>query len=228
MDIKSCGQNQQKLIYTAGPYRAPTESGVVAHIRNAERVAVQLWQAGFAVICPHKNTSLLGGLTDDSVWLTGDLTMLRRCDAVCTISGWTRSEGAQAEVTEAARCGIPVLHSVAQVVEWPDAVCGSSVLAEAQKLVDGDRNTTYGHPLDDFTRTAALWSPIVGVEVTAEQVGACMIAVKLSRECHRPGRDNRVDIAGYAECLQAVHDGRERQHDAGNERATCAGDRSDA
>lgn len=31
-----------------------------------------------------------------------------------------------------------------------------------------------------------------------------MIAVKISRECHRPKRDNRVDIAGYAEVLDMV------------------------
>ena len=37
----------------------------------------------------------------------------------------------------------------------------------------------------------------------------CMIAVKISRECHRPKRDNRVDIAGYAEALDMVVNYRE-------------------
>lgn len=77
-----------------------------------------------------------------------------------------------------------------------------SVLNEAQRLVHGDRNASYGHPLDDFRRTAKMWSAILGVEVRPEQVGLCMIAVKLSRECHRPKRDNLVDIAGYAETVE--------------------------
>jgi hypothetical protein len=31
-----------------------------------------------------------------------------------------------------------------------------------------------------------------------------MIGVKMSRECNRPKRDNRVDLAGYAETLDMV------------------------
>lgn len=77
-----------------------------------------------------------------------------------------------------------------------------SVLIEAQGLVHGDRNESYGHPLDDFRRTAKMWGAILGIEIRPEQVGLCMIAVKLSRECHKPKRDNLVDIAGYAETVE--------------------------
>ena len=79
-----------------------------------------------------------------------------------------------------------------------------SVLTEAEGLVHGDRNASYGHPLDDFRRTAKMWGAILGVEIRPEQVGLCMIAVKLSRECHRPKRDNLVGIAGYAETVEWV------------------------
>ena len=68
-------------------------------------------------------------------------------------------------------------------------------------LVHGDRGGSYGHPLDDYTRTAKLWSAILGVYVTAEQALLCMIAVKISRECHRHKDDNLIDLVGYAECL---------------------------
>ena len=86
-----------------------------------------------------------------------------------------------------------------------------SVLLEAQSLVHGDRQTAYGHPFDDFSRTAAMWSAILGVTVTAEQVGLCMCAVKISRQCNAPKRDNMVDLAGYSETVQMVIDERTRR-----------------
>lgn len=81
-----------------------------------------------------------------------------------------------------------------------------SVLLEAQGLVHGARQDAYGHPVHDFTRTAKMWSAILGVEVSASQVGLCMCAVKISRQCNRPKRDNMVDLAGYAETVQMVED----------------------
>lgn len=86
-----------------------------------------------------------------------------------------------------------------------------TTLQEAQRLVHGDRGEAYGHPLDDMSRTAKMWAAILGVPVSAEQVALCMIAVKISRQCNKPKRDNVVDIAGYAECLQMVVDERERR-----------------
>lgn len=88
----------------------------------------------------------------------------------------------------------------------------NSVLTEAEGLVHGDRNASYGHPLDDFRRTAKMWEAILGIAIRPEQVGLCMIAVKLSRECHRPKRDNLVDIAGYAETVEwAKHEKYKRE-----------------
>ena len=86
-----------------------------------------------------------------------------------------------------------------------------NVLDEANGLVHGNRGADYGHPLDDFTRTAKIWSAILGCPVSAEQVGLCMIGVKLSRQCNRPKRDNMVDAAGYAETVQMCIDERERR-----------------
>lgn len=86
-----------------------------------------------------------------------------------------------------------------------------SILKEAQRLVHGDRGEDYGHPIDDFSRTAAMWSAILGHPITAEQVGLCMCAVKLSRQVNKPKRDNMVDLAGYAETVQMVIDERPRR-----------------
>ena len=81
-----------------------------------------------------------------------------------------------------------------------------NILEEANSLVNGDRQTDYGHPADDFARTAQMWSAILGIEVTAKQVGLCMCALKISREVHRPKRDNLTDLAGYALTAQMVQE----------------------
>lgn len=85
-----------------------------------------------------------------------------------------------------------------------------SICQEADRIVAGERRSDYGHPFDNFTHTGALWATILGVdEVTPEQVGLCMIAVKLSRHTHAPKRDNLVDMAGYAKTLDLIASRRE-------------------
>jgi hypothetical protein len=86
-----------------------------------------------------------------------------------------------------------------------------NILEEANKLVHGDRGVDYGHPLDDFARTAAMWSAILGVRVSAAQVGLCMCAVKISRQCNKPKADNLIDLAGYAETVNMVIEETERR-----------------
>jgi hypothetical protein len=80
----------------------------------------------------------------------------------------------------------------------------TTILEEAQGLVYGERQASYGHPLDDFTRTAKMWGAILGCEVTAEQVGLCMCALKISRQVNGYKRDNLVDLAGYAATVELV------------------------
>lgn len=75
-------------------------------------------------------------------------------------------------------------------------------LREAARLIDSERNASYGEPIDNFSRVCALWSVILGVTVTPEDYAMCMIAVKMSRYASRSGfqPDTWVDIAGYAGC----------------------------
>ncbi len=82
-----------------------------------------------------------------------------------------------------------------------------TILQEAQGIVYGDRQASYGKASTNFGRIARLWEEILDTKITPEQVGMCMIAVKLARQCHKPSRDNLVDIAGYAATIEKVQKG---------------------
>lgn len=79
----------------------------------------------------------------------------------------------------------------------------------AQEIVDGDRTEKYGHPFDSFSRIAQMWSAILGVPVTPEDVGHCMIAFKVIRDSYNPSQENRDDIEGYSYCLEKIEGRRE-------------------
>jgi hypothetical protein len=90
------------------------------------------------------------------------------------------------------------------------------ITAIAQRLTMGGRQDEYGHPYDDFARIAALWSTLLGVPVTSQEVGLCMIALKMARLCHSTfHRDSLIDIAGYANCLDMI---RQRAEEISNGR----------
>lgn len=79
-----------------------------------------------------------------------------------------------------------------------------NILEQANKLTSEDRQQDYGHPYHDFSRTAKLWTALLGKPITARQVGLCMIALKLSRQVNKPKRDNLIDIAGYARTTEMI------------------------
>lgn len=81
-----------------------------------------------------------------------------------------------------------------------------TLATEAVTLVTGPRQAAYAHPQVNFSRIAALWSPILGVEVTPRQVALAMVAVKIAREINAPKRDNIVDAIGYLLTLDACQE----------------------
>jgi hypothetical protein len=97
------------LLYTAGPYSSLDGAwGTCRNIERAREVAIQLWQANHAVICPHSNTAHMDGPVSYHAFLAGDFLMISRCDAVVMLPGWEESAGACAEKAYAEVHGIRV------------------------------------------------------------------------------------------------------------------------
>ena len=83
------------------------------------------------------------------------------------------------------------------------------VLKEADGLVHGARNKTYGHPLDDYRRVVDIFRAITGIELTPDAGALFMLSVKLARLGHNyeqdlAHRDSIVDAAGYLWCFGVI------------------------
>ena len=108
----------KQVAYVAGPYRAGTERELVENIRDAEDIAIKLWQEGIPTICPHKNNAHFGGLCKDTDWLEGYLTILEACQLVMLVPGWKASKGTLVEIHHAKKKGIPVFERLVDVVAF--------------------------------------------------------------------------------------------------------------
>ncbi len=75
-------------------------------------------------------------------------------------------------------------------------------LREAATIIAGDRDVQYGGPEENFTRIAKIWSVIIGVDITPEDVAMMMVGLKVARYASKSGfqPDTWIDIAGYAGC----------------------------
>ncbi len=198
----------QPKIYIAGPM-----TGLPDFNYPAFHQAAADWRAaGWWVINPAEAHDGDQGLPYRE-YVSYDIAVLQDCTAIAMLPGWD-GPGARGSVWErevARMLGLEV-YDATRIVAPPPAKAPETILEEAQRLVYGDRQASYGHPIDDFRRTAAMWTGMLGDRLTGqlgpEDVALMMILVKVSRECHKPKRDNVTDIAGYAATLAMV---RERQ-----------------
>lgn len=75
-------------------------------------------------------------------------------------------------------------------------------LREAARIVSTERNMNYGDPEDNFDRTRKIWSVILGIDISNEDVAMMMIGLKMARYVNKGDfqPDTWIDIAGYAGC----------------------------
>lgn len=89
----------------------------------------------------------------------------------------------------------------------------ASILAEAEAIIAGARETDYGKAEDSFQVIAQLWNTYIednqkrgGGQLSGRDVALMLILMKVARDGHKSKRDNLVDIAGYAALAEKCED----------------------
>lgn len=89
-----------------------------------------------------------------------------------------------------------------------------SILLEAEEIINGDREQTYGHFSKNLENIASLWQTYINaaadedgnIELTAKDVCMMMCLLKIAREANKHKRDNLVDLCGYAALAEKVEE----------------------
>ncbi len=106
-----------KVIYLAGPFRGKDHWVIWQNVNHAAALALDVWKAGYACVCPHMNTFCFQDAAPDHVWLDGDLAILAKCDALLLTDNWERSTGARAELDFALNQQIPAFFTLDSLKE---------------------------------------------------------------------------------------------------------------
>ena len=200
------------LVYVSGPMAGMPD----LNFPEFARVTGQWRQAGWEVVSPAE-------MDGDETHLPRQHYMRRDAaklieiaedprpipKVIALMAGWQRSVGARFEHRCAEQFG---LEAYGAYTMRPYA---EEIHQEAWRLVRGSRQCDYGHPLDDFSKTAGMWSGLLwellkpGMTLLPEHVAAMMVCLKLSRQMNVPKRDNLVDAIGYILTADMVTEERE-------------------
>jgi len=134
------------------------------------RVAKRLRESGHEVVNPAELDEEEKRKKSWVACLRRDIPYLLQCDAVAVLPGWQNSKGANLEIYIARALEMPILD--AESLE----PLRETILEEASRLVDGPRISDYGHPAEDFSRTALMWNAFRGFHggpPMAGKVGRC-------------------------------------------------------
>lgn len=87
----------------------------------------------------------------------------------------------------------------------------SEILSQANDIIMGSRNTSYGQPEDNFQLIADYWSMYLvnkgkmNTVLSSEDITIMMILLKIARMGGKGTVDCFIDIAGYAACGGEIH-----------------------
>lgn len=83
------------------------------------------------------------------------------------------------------------------------------ILTDAVKVINGDRQDTYGNPEDSFETISQYWSLFLKkklkVNIDKQDVAMMLVLFKIAREENQHKKDNLVDAAGYLGILGDMH-----------------------
>ena len=107
----------------------------------------------------------------------------------CTVCG-TRVNAYTPDIRKCPHCGY----------RFPGSVTRQTMLDEAAKCVNADRNKQYGEPENSLIKIAAMWTVYLNGRsvISAADVAAMMALFKTARVASGQAKaDNWIDIAGY-------------------------------
>jgi hypothetical protein len=106
-----------KHVYVAGPYSGDDREVVEVNVARAIHAGNLLLDAGLWPYVPHlshfQHAAKARGYEE---WMALDFAWLRKCSALLRLTG--KSSGADREVRLAGEIGIPVFHSIDEVIAW--------------------------------------------------------------------------------------------------------------
>lgn len=85
-----------------------------------------------------------------------------------------------------------------------------SILTDAEAIIYGDREQTYGNPGANLERIANLWNAFIANKpepgLTPDDVAMMMVLLKIAREQHQHKPDNLIDGCGYLALIERIHE----------------------
>jgi hypothetical protein len=181
-------------VYLSGPMRGLPDFNYPLF----NSVAENFRSAGLTVLNPAENFD--GDQSRDFAdYMRADIKMLMKASTIFMLPGWQDSEGARLEYLLAKALGLEIIyHKDADQTEPAE-------MTAARIVRNGERQAAYGHPSDDFRRTAKEWSATFNKDVSPLDVAVAMVQLKLSRLIGTPGhRDSIIDGIGYLICYERI------------------------
>lgn len=160
---------------------------------EVEKKIVDLWDKHL-IFNPARIDELfdLKERTNTREWyLTKALDMLLCCNSIVMLDGWQNSAGARLEFEIAKELKMQIYDENLQ----PYKV---NILEEADRLVNGPRQQSYGHPKDNFTDIGRIWGSLLRIDdIPPEKVALMMAGLKIGRQIECTSLDSKVDCIGY-------------------------------